>query len=188
MSTLKSIELGVFLSMSESTDSEVAILLSSIASVNAKHITLLDNYTQKNASEQSFDTPASPTWAYNFGLEHVQPGSCSLELPLSILPKLTVNSDTSGHMRPGTNVTVKWDNAAKFAVSRSGNPLFMAWVNQVNPPIFTVLTTDGESSGITSVPLELLGTTFAVLTAQPELTSISDLTEATLAGPVVINL
>jgi hypothetical protein len=38
------------------------------------------------------------------------------------------------------------------------------------------------------VPPQLSGTAFAVLTTQPELLDIDQLTEATLAGPVVISL
>jgi hypothetical protein len=189
MGALKSINLGVLMSMAESlppTDSTAAIVLSSIASVDAKHVALLQAYSQSNASEQAFDTPASETWAYNFALEHVQPGSCSLELPLPILPKLTMNDKTVSYVQPGTNVTVEWDTAARSAASRSGKPLFIAWVNQVNLPVFTSLTELGEGSGSTIVPLGLSGTTFAVLTAQ-KLTTIGDLTEVTLAGPIVIS-
>jgi hypothetical protein len=188
MGALKSINLGVLMSMAESlppTDFKAAIVLSSIASVDAKHVALLQAYMQSNASKQAFDTPASETWAYNFALEHVQPGSCSLELPLPILPKLTMNYKTAGYVQPGTNVTVEWDTAARSAASRSGNPLFVGWVNQVNLPIFTSLTKLSEGSGSTTVPLGLSGTTFVVLTAQ-KLTTIGDLTEATLAGPIVI--
>jgi hypothetical protein len=189
MGALKSINLGVLMTMAESlppTDSTAAIVLSSIASVDAKHVALLQAYTQSNASKQAFDTPASETWAYNFALEHVQPGSCSLELPLPILPKLTMNYKTTGYVQPGTNVTVEWDTAARSAASRSGNPLFVAWVNQVNLPTFTSLEELSKGSGSTLVPVELLGTTFAVLTAQ-KLTTIGDLTEVTLAGPVVVS-
>ncbi|KAI0569668.1 SWI-SNF-Ssr4 domain-containing protein [Pyrenophora tritici-repentis] len=187
MGTLKSINLGVFMSMAESADGPVAILLSSIASVDAKHIALLGDYTHRNASGQSFDTPATPAWAYNFALEYIRPGTCRVELPLPILPKLMIDKKTSGHVRPGTNVSVGWDAAARSAVARSGNPVFVAWVNQVAKPVFTALTLFDESSGSTSVPLGLSGTAFAVLTAQPELTSIADLTDATLAGPVVVS-
>jgi len=187
MLTLKSINLGVFMSMAESADGPVAILMSSIASVDAKHIALLADHTRSNASVQAFDTPATPAWAYNFALEYVRPGTCSVELPLPILPKLTIDQKTSGHVRSGANVSVQWDAAARSAVARSGNPVFVAWVNEVAEPVFTALTLFDETSGSTSVPLGLSGTAFAVLTAQPGLTNIADLTDATLAGPVVVS-
>ncbi|KAB2100085.1 hypothetical protein AG0111_0g11701 [Alternaria gaisen] len=187
MVTLKSINLGVFMSMAEAADGPVAILLSSIASVDAKHIALLGEHSHRNASGQSFDTPATPAWAYNFALEYAQPGSCSVELPLPILPKLSINKKTSGHVRPGTNVSVEWDAAAKYAVAQLGSQVFVAWVNQVAQPIFTALTLFDENSGSTMVPPSLSGTAFAVLATQPKLISIADLTAATLAGPVVVS-
>ena len=81
---------------------------------------------------------------------------------------------------------MEWEAAARSAVSRLGNPFFVAWVNQVAKPVYTALTQINENSGSTSVPLNLSGTAFVVLTAQPKLTRIADLTEATLAGPVVV--
>ncbi|EMD62771.1 hypothetical protein COCSADRAFT_172200 [Bipolaris sorokiniana ND90Pr] len=123
MVTLKSIDLGVFMSMAEAADRLVAILLSSIASVDAKYIALLGDHTHYNASVQSFDTPATPAWAYNIALRYSQPGSCSVQLPLPILPKLTINNSTSAHVQPGTKVNVEWGAAAilsgtAFAVLR----------------------------------------------------------------------
>ncbi|RYN28590.1 hypothetical protein AA0114_g12438 [Alternaria tenuissima] len=187
MVTLKSINLGVFMSMAEAADGPVAILLSSIASIDAKHIALLSEHTHRNASGQSFDTPATPAWAYNFALEYARPGSCSVQLPLPVLPKLMMNKKTSGYVRPGTNVSIEWDAAARFAVDQVGDRVFVAWVNQVAQPIFTPLTLFDESSGSTMVPPSLSGTAFAVLTTQPKLTSITDLSAATLAGPVVVS-
>jgi hypothetical protein len=187
MMTLKSINLGVFMSMAEAADGPVAILLSSIASVDAKHVALLGDYSHRNTSGQSFDTPATPAWAYNFALEYSRPGSCSVQLPLPILPKLTINKKTSGHVQPGTNVSVEWDAAARFAIDQVGSRVFVAWVNQVTQPIFTALTLFDENSGSTRVPPSLSGTAFAVLATQPKLTTIADLTAATLAGPVVVS-
>lgn len=191
MGALKSVELGVFMSLSESlppSDTSASILLSSIASVAAKQNALLRTYTNRNASIESFDTPSSGTWAYNVALEFVQPGSCALELPLPILPMLAMNNKTAGHASPGANATFSWDVAGRSAASRSGKPLFVAWVNQVGLPVFTSLTTLGDGIGTTRVPLGLSGTAFAVLTAQPGLTTIDELTDATLAGPVVVSL
>ncbi|KAG9189953.1 hypothetical protein G6011_06821 [Alternaria panax] len=124
--TLKSINLGVFMSIAEAADKPVAILLSSIASVDAKHIALLSKLTHRNTSGQSFDTPTTPAWAYNFALEYAQPGSCSVQLPLPILPKLTMNKKTSGYVRPGTNVSIEWDAATRFSVEQVGDRVFVA--------------------------------------------------------------
>ncbi|KAJ4330518.1 hypothetical protein N0V95_010042 [Ascochyta clinopodiicola] len=191
MGALKSVELGVFMSLSDSlppSDTSASVLLSSIASVAAKQYALLRTYTSRNASIEPFDTPSSGTWAYNVALGFVQPGSCALELPLPILPMLTMNNRIAGYAWPGANATFGWDVAGRSAASRSGKPLFVAWVNQVDAPVFTPLTLHGDGFGTTRVPLGLSGTAFAVLTAQPGLTTIDELTDATLAGPVVVNL
>ncbi|EMD86762.1 hypothetical protein COCHEDRAFT_1228186 [Bipolaris maydis C5] len=187
MVTLKSINLGVFMSMAEAAERPVAILLSSIASVEAKHIALLSDHTHHNASAQSFDTPATPAWAYNIALQYSQPGSCSVQLPLPILPKLTINNHTFAHVQPGAKVSVEWGAAAGYALDQVGRRAFVAWVNQVAQPIFTPLDLLNEGVGDTMVPDSLSGTAFAVLTAQEGLTSIADLTAATLAGPLVVN-
>lgn len=188
---LKSVELGVFISLADSlppTDTLATILLSNIATVSAKQKGLLYTETNPNATLQPFETVASETWAYNFVSTFVQPGSCALDLPVPILPMLTVNNKTITHAQPGTNVTIGWDVAGRAAASRSGKPLFVAWVNQVNPPLLTRLTTLGDGWGTTKVPLGLLGTAFAVLTAQPEVKGINELTDATLAGPIFFNI
>ncbi|KAF1952098.1 hypothetical protein CC80DRAFT_508435 [Byssothecium circinans] len=176
MGALKSVELGVLMSLAEAlppTDTSATILLSSIASVAARQNALLHSYGNAGASTESFETPASGVWAYNFALEYTQPGSCALELPLAILPRFTMNSKPAGYARPGTNVTFGWDAAG---------------MRLVDPPSFTPLMPLGDGLGTTSVPLGLSGTAFAVLTAQPGLTGINELTEATLAGPVVLRL
>jgi hypothetical protein len=191
MDALKSAELGALISLAESlppTDTSAAILLSSIASVAAKQITLLHTYTNSNVSMGSFDTPISATLAYNFILEYVRPGSCALNLPFPILPVLTLNNNTVGYARPDTNVSIGWDAAGRSAASRLGKPLFVGWVNQVDPPSFSPLEMLSDGFGTTVVPSGLLGTAFAILTAQPGLTSIDELTEATVAGPIVVQL
>ena len=38
-----------------------------------------------------FNTGISDIWAYNFALSFIMPGSCSIEVPLPILPILTVS-------------------------------------------------------------------------------------------------
>ncbi|KAJ6192071.1 hypothetical protein J3E72DRAFT_380160 [Bipolaris maydis] len=187
MVTLKSINLGVFMSMAETADRSVAILLSSIASVDAKHLALLSDYTNHNTSAQSFDTPATPAWAYNIALQYSQPGSCSVQLPLPILPRLTINNNTTAHVQPGTKVSVEWGAGTVYALDQVGKRAFVAWVNQVAQPIFTTLNMFDEESGDTMVPTSLAGTAFAVLTTQEGLTNIADVTAATLAGPVVVN-
>jgi hypothetical protein len=191
MRALKSVEVGVFMFLAESLspeDTSVAIVLSSMASVAARQNALLHAYAKSNASTASFETPLTDTLAYNLALNYVQPGSCTVEQPIPLLPTLSMNGRTVGYARPSTNATFSWDAAGRAAASRSGKPLFIGWVNQVDLPVYTSLLALGDGAAISAVPLGLSGTAFAVLTAQPGLTSITDLTEAALAGPVVVNL
>lgn len=192
---LKDIELGVSMTLvdglSSEQDTHVSRLLSGDAGDAAEQSALLrahePPYGDGNDGEP-FKTPASGTWAYSFVLGYVRPGSCAVELPLPILPALAVDGKAIGQAQPGTVITFSWDPAGKAAASRLGNPLFVGWVSGVNAPIFTSLTTLGDGTGTSSVPPGLSGIAFAVLTTQPSLTSIDELTAATLAGPVVVRL
>lgn len=159
-----------------------------MASMTAKQNALLRAYASFNTSVESFETPSSAAWAYNFVLGYTRPGSCAVELPLPILPTLDINDKATVYARPGTQLTFNWDAAGRVAAARSGRPLFVAWVNQLNLPVFTLVTALGDGSGTANIPLGLSGAVFAVLTAQPELTSIEELTAATLAGPVILRL
>jgi hypothetical protein len=191
MSALKSIEVGAFMSLAESLPSEdtsIALLLSSMASVAARQNAMLQASAKLNTSMASFETPLSAPWAYNLALNYVQPGTCTVELPYSILPRLSVADKTIANARSNDSITFVWDNAARIAAARSGKPLFIGWVNQIDSPIYTSLTALGDGSGMTVVPAKLSGTAFAVMTTQPGLEDMEDLTEATIAGPVILNV
>jgi hypothetical protein len=190
-STLKSVEAGAFMWLSESLTADatqVAILLSSIASVAPRQNAMLQAYAHLNTSMASFETPLPATLAHSLAWNYVQPGSCKAELPMAILPTLSIGNKVVGHARSNDTVTFSWDGAAQAAAARSGKPLFIGWVNQVDVPAYTPLDASGDGSGTTVVPPQLSGTAFAVLTTQPDLIDVDQLTEATLAGPVVISL
>ncbi|KAH6243940.1 hypothetical protein HBI81_230930 [Parastagonospora nodorum] len=191
MGTLKSVEAGVFMSLSESIsdeDSSATSLLSSMAGAASRQSALLRMHASCNMSSASFETPLSPTWAYNLALNYVRPGSCSVELPVPILPALTVYGGTSAFVRAGMNLTFTWDAAGEAAASRSGKPLHIGWINQVNEPVYTSVLALGDNRGTAQMPPEFAGLAVAVLTAQPGLTSTGDLTDATLAGPVIVHV
>ena len=116
------------------------------------------------------------------------PGTCAVEQRLPLLPILSVANSVIATALPADDITVTWDAAARAAAARSGRPLFIGWLNQVSAPVYSAVTSLGDGRGTTKVPPELSGTAFAVLTAQPGLLSMQDLTEATLAGPLVVNL
>ena len=191
MHALKVIEVGVHLSVADSlssTDAMIDTLLSSIASVAAGQDALLRAAINSRTSLASFNTPLSDIWAYNLALGFTRPGSCARELPIPILPVLSLNNKTTGFARAGEKITLGWDIAARAALSRSGKPLFIGWVNQVDAPVYTTLTPVGDAMGVTNVPAGMFGTAFAVLTVQTGIVDINELTDATLAGPVMVSL
>lgn len=191
MSNLKSVEAGMLIFLAESLsagDTSAALVLSSMASIAATQNALLRVSASLNTSTASFETPLSPTWAYNIALNSVQPGSCSIDLPIPVLPALFVSAGISGNTQSNSSITFGWDAAGRAAASRSGKPLYIGWVNQVNEPKYTLISALGDGYGLSDVPAGLAGTAVAVLTAQPSLRSITELTEATLAGPVVVSL
>jgi hypothetical protein len=190
VSTLKSIEVGAFLALADSLapeDTSAAIVLSNMATVAARQNAILRENTNSSASMASFETLISSTLAYNLAQNYVQPGSCAIELPIPNLPSLYLNDRVAVSVRANASVTFKWDAAGKAAASRSGNELFIGWINQVGAPQYTRLKPFGDGVGKTDVP-GLFGTGFAVLTAQPGLIKLKDLTDATLAGPVEVTI
>lgn len=168
-------------------DTAAAVILSSMSSVAARQNALLRPFAVPNASVASFDTPMPDVWAYNIALTYVLPGSCAVEQRLPLLPTLLVENGVIATARPGDDVTFAWDAAARAAAARSGRPLFIGWLNQVDAPVYSAVSPLGDGRGTTKAPSELSGTAFAVLTAQPGLTTMQDLTDATLAGPVVVS-
>lgn len=191
MSVFKTVEGGVLMSLAESlgpADTPVAVMLSSMSSVASRQNAQLRSIAIPNASVSSFDTPLPDVWAYNIALTFVVPGTCAVEQRLPLLPTLSVGTSVIATARPGDEVSFVWDEAARAAAARSGRPLSIGWLNQVSAPLYSAVTPLGDDRGATKVPPELSGTAFAVLTAQPGLASLQDLTEATLAGPVLVNL
>lgn len=191
MSTLKSVETGVLLSLTKSLlseDSPAVDVLSSMGGVAAKQSAVLHARVNRNADVASFETPVSAAWAYNLAQSFTLPGSCAVELPIVNLPPLSLNGRYTANVQSNASVTFAWDAAGRAAASRSGKQLFIGWMNQVDTPIYTPVVALSDGSGTTEVPSGLSGTAFAALTAQPGLVSLEELTQATLAGPVVVNL
>ncbi|KAH8723285.1 hypothetical protein GQ44DRAFT_710396, partial [Phaeosphaeriaceae sp. PMI808] len=99
MGVMKSIEVGAFMSLAEllpSEDTAAAIVLSSVA---ARQNGMLRAYVSANASMASFETPLSGTWAYNLAHAYARLGSWAVDLPIPILPVLSVNNRMAGYAR-----------------------------------------------------------------------------------------
>jgi hypothetical protein len=173
------------------TDPLLIKSMSSILAVESRHDAFFRHIKGEAPNPTPFDTGISDIWAYNFALSFTVPGSCSIEIPLPILPILTVsnatdskstNDTTSGSLRQFT-----WDPNQMTFVAEAGKQLLVGWVNQLDVPVYTPLNITVKGQGTAPVPQEMNGVAFAVVTTQqPD--NANDLALATLAGPVAVKL
>lgn len=165
------------------TNPELAQGIASIAATEARHAALFDVANDAAPNPAAFETPIPGTWAFNLALGLAVPGTCPLLPPLAILPKLAVSPPGGGLDAP-TRFT--WDATQEPFKVQSAEPLYVAWVNQMRPPIYTRLDISAPGSGDAKAPEGLQGAVVVVLTAQNRLERLEELAAATLAGPVVL--
>src|SRR5205823_8581023 len=128
---------------------------------------------------------------YNLALQFVVPGSCPVEIPIPILPTLSVSSlrakassaKTTGMLPPYRNATINqfgganatampsqmeftWDSTQTPFLVEQGKPLFIGWTNQLNVPAYTELSIIAQGKGIADVPQGETGVAFAGVTSQ----------------------
>jgi hypothetical protein len=195
------------------TDALFITSVLSILTVESRHDAFFRHVDGKAPNPAPFDTGISSIWAYNLALPFVVPGSCPVEIPLPILPTLSVSSlpantpcaNTTGKL-PGSapygntttslfsdaNTTVRpsqaeftWDPTQMPFLVEQGKPLFIGWINQLSVPSYTELSITGNGKGIADVPQGANGVAFAAVTSQ-QFGNAYDLALATLAGPVVL--
>ena len=78
-------------------------------------------------------------------------------------------------------------NGAIAAATAASEPLFVAWVNQANVPVYVPVTiVDGSIT--TVIPPGMGGMAFAALTGQNQAVDVAGLTAATLAGPTPVQI
>jgi hypothetical protein len=195
------------------TDPSMIKTVSSILTVESRHDAFFRHVDGKVPNPAPFDTGISSIWAYNLALPFIVPGSCPVEIPIPILPTLSVSSlpattpsaNTTGMPPSGppyantttspfgdANATLRpaqmeftWDPTQTPFLVEKGKPLFIGWLNQLNVPSYTNLSITGNGTGIADVPQEANGVAFAAVTSQ-QLDNANDLALATLAGPVVL--
>ena len=173
------------------TDPLLIKSISSILTVESRHDAFFRHIEGEVPNPAPFDTGISDIWAYNLALSFVVPGSCPVEVPLPILPTLSVSGPPSAI---STNSTARlslreftWDPMQMPFVNEVGKPLLIGWINQFNVPVYTKLNITVKGKGTADVPQEMNGVAFAVVTTQqPD--NANDLALATLAGPVVVTL
>jgi hypothetical protein len=194
------------------TDPLIIKSVSSIATVESRHDAFLRHVGGQVPNPAPFDTGISSIWAYNLALQFVVPGSCPVEIPIPILPTLSVSSlpanassaNTTGMLPPYGNTTINqfgganatampsqmeftWDSTQTPFLVEQGKPLFIGWANQLNVPAYTELSIIAQGKGIADVPQGVKGVAFAAVTSQqPDNTD--DLALATLAGPAFLTI
>jgi hypothetical protein len=190
--------------------------VSSILTVESRHDAFFRSAMGQSPNPTPFDTGISGLWAYNLALSYIVPGSCPVELPLPILPTLTVaqaivtpcanatapytntstpytNTSTpyintpTPYANTPTQLEFTWDPTQEPFIAESGKQLLIGWVNQLFAPIYTTLNITGTGTGTAYVPEGVSGIAFAALTVQqPD--NVNDLALATIAGPIAVPL
>ncbi|KAF2176533.1 hypothetical protein K469DRAFT_606843 [Zopfia rhizophila CBS 207.26] len=192
--TITSVGIGATIGLNERlaiTDPLLAKSISSILTVESRHDAFFRHVRGAAPNPAPFDTGISDIWAYNLALSFIQPGSCSVELPIPILSRLTVSQppSTSDTNSTGSNDQREftWDPMQTPFVTEAGKQLFIGWISQLNKPVYTPLNITTKGKGTANVPQGLNGVVFAVVTVQqPD--DVNDLAPATLAGPVAMSL
>jgi hypothetical protein len=166
------------------TDPFLSGFVSSVLSVESRHDAFFRGVDGKNPNPAPFDTGISDVWAYNLALSFVVPGSCMIEVPLRILPRLNISQEVPASDNP-SQWDFTWDPEQTAFTAEAGKQLFVGWVNQLNQPIYTLLNQTSSGTGTASIPSGMHGAAFAVIAAQ-EFETLYDLTRATVAGPVLV--
>lgn len=185
--------IGATISLAERlivTDPLLVKSILSILVVESRHDVFFQHIEGKVPNLAPFNTGISDIWAYNFALSFIVPGSCSVEVPLPILPILTVSNASSGPANSTMNESLReftWDPVQITFVTKAGKQLLVGWVNQLNMLVYTPLNITVKGKGIAPVPQGMNGVAFATVTTQC-LDNVNDLALATLAGPVVVKL
>ncbi|KAH8653981.1 ferritin-like domain-containing protein [Tricladium varicosporioides] len=187
---ITSVGIGATIGLAERlavTDPLLIQSVSSILTVESRHDAFFRHLEGKVPNPAPFDTGISDIWAYNLALSFIVPGSCCIEIPLPILPTLSVSDPITANSTKSSLREFEWDPAQMTFVTEASKQLLVGWVNQLNTPVYTPLNITAKGKGTAAAPPGMNGAAFAVVTTQqPDTTD--DLALATLAGPVVLTL
>ena len=174
--------------------SDTATLLwtaSSILTNEARH----DAYLRTGAGASPFPTPydtsLSAVWAYSLASMFIV--SCPDPLNLVPLPKLMAAPMPPPNLQPpppaGATITFSYDPKTLFVAVDPAKPLYVAWINQIAPPVFEEATMVSDGVVTAKVPPGVGGVAFAVLTTFSGGLTPQQLSEfGTLAGPAEVAL
>ena len=167
---------------------------SSILTVESRHDAYLRAGVGGSPFPTSFDTALTATYAYNLAQMFIV--KCPQQLPITILPKLTLKSPMPpSNLQPptaaGTPLQFEYDPSTFFVKTDPNAPLYIGLVNMVTNVTYTEVTSCGTNCAQIPVPAGAAGAAFAVLTTfsgSAALTEDQLTTFGTLAGPAEVIL
>lgn len=193
---ITSVGIGAYLGGAEliTDDPTLEVASASILTVEARHDAYLRAGVGGSPFPTSFDTALTATFAYNLAQMFIV--ECPQQLPLPILPKLTLESPMApSNLQPptaaGTLLKFTYDPSKFFVEVAPGTPLYIGLINMVTNVTYTEVTSCGTGCATIPVPKGAAGAAFAVLTT---FTTADALTEdqlssfGTLAGPAEVIL
>jgi len=168
-----------------------------IVTVEARHDAYLRAGLKSSPFPTPFETSLTALWVYNLAHQFVVscPEDYSAVAPVVLLPMLKVTNVPMIEVPPvpatpaGTTLDLSWDPTKFFVPVDPNATLYVAFVNQVSPPVFEAVTKTGTGTGSVKVPAGVSGVAFACLTTfSGGLTELQLSSFGTLAGPAEIVL
>lgn len=165
---ITSVGIGAYLGgAAQLTDNPMLeVAAGTILTVEARHDAYLRAGVGGSPFPTPFDTALTSVFAYNLAQMFID--SCPMQLPIIILPKLTLAAPPpSPHLAPlaaGTELTFKYDPSTFFIKVDPSKPLYIAFINQITNATFAETTSCGTGCANVAVPPGLGNVAFAVLT------------------------
>ena len=164
---------------------------SSILTVESRHDSYLRAGVGASPFPTSFDTALTAAFAYNLAQMFIV--HCPKQLPIPILPKLTLQAPTPpSNLQPptpaGTELKFTYDPSTFSNKTNATGPYYIGLVNMITNVTYTEATSCGTNCAQIPVPEGAAGAAFAVLTTAAGSTEDQLSAYGTLAGPAEVIL
>lgn len=193
---ITSVGIGAYLGGAEllADDPVLEVASASILTVEARHDAYLRAGVGASPFPTAFDTALTAVFAYNLAQMFIV--ECPQQLPLPVLPKLTLASPTPPpNIQPptpaGTLLKFTYDPSKFFVEVDPSTPLYIGLINMVTNITYTEVTSCGTGCATIPVPKGASGAAFAVLTGFPPPDALTEdqlSSFGTLAGPAEVIL
>ena len=193
---ITSVGIGAYLGGAEliTDDPMLEVASASIVTVEARHDAYLRAGVGGSPFPTAFDTALTAVFAYNLAQLFIV--QCPQQLPLPILPKLTLESPVPPpNLQPpvpaGTLLKFTFDPSTFFVKVAPATPLYIGLINMVTNVTYTEVTSCGTGCATIPVPEGAAGAAFAVLTTFSPADALSEdqlSNFGALAGPAEVIL